>query len=94
MKQYDNTNRGLLAKNDRKQSEQHPEYTGSININGVEYWLSAWVKVGKSGRLEGQKYFSLSVKAKDGLPEARPVPKQQQPVTETFSDDDIGAIPF
>jgi hypothetical protein len=51
------------------------------------------VKVGKSGRLEGQKYFSLSVKAKDGLPE-RPVPKQQQPVTETFTDDDIGDIPF
>ena len=93
MKQYDNTNRGLLAKNDRKQSDQHPEYTGSININGVEYWLNGWLRVGKNGRLAGQKYFSLSVKAKDGLPE-RPVPKQQQQVTETFSDDDIGDIPF
>lgn len=93
MKEYDNTNRGLLAKNDRKQSDSHPEYTGSININGVEYWLSAWVKVGKNGRLAGQKYFSLSVKPKDGLAEPRQAPKQQQ-VTETFSDDDIGDIPF
>ena len=94
MKEYDNTNRGLLAKNDRKQGETQPDYTGSININGVEYWLNGWLRVGKTGRLAGQKYFSLSVKAKDGLPEARPVPKQQQPVTETFSDDDIGDIPF
>ena len=93
MKEYDNTNRGLLAKNDRKQGETQPDYTGSININGIEYWLNGWLRVGKNGRLAGQKYFSLSVKAKDGLPEARPVPKQQQ-VTESFTDDDIGDIPF
>ena len=93
MKQFDNTNRGLLAKNDRKQSENHPDYTGSININGVEYWLSGWLKTGQNGRLAGQKFFSLSVKPKDGLAEPRPAPKQQQ-VTETFSDDDIADIPF
>ena len=33
MKEYDNTNRGLLAKNDRKQSETQPDYTGSINTS-------------------------------------------------------------
>ena len=93
MKQFDNTNRGLLAKNDRKQSENHPDYTGSININGVEYWLSGWLKTGQNGRLAGQKFFSLSIKPKDGLAEPRPAPKQQQ-VTETFSDDDIADIPF
>lgn len=93
MKQFDNTNRGLLAKNDRKQSENHPDYTGSININGVEYWLSGWLKTGQNGRLAGQKFFSLSIKPKDGLAEPRPAPKQQQ-VTETFSDDEIGDIPF
>lgn len=93
MKQFDNTNRGLLAKNDRKQSENHPDYTGSININGVEYWLSGWLKTGQNGRLAGQKFFSLSIKPKDGLAEPRPAPKQQQ-VTETFTDDEIGDIPF
>ncbi len=93
MKEYDNTNRGLLAKNDRKQGETQPDYTGSININGVEYWLNGWLRVGKNGRLAGQKYFSLSVKPKDGLAEPRQAPKQHQ-VTETFDDDDINAIPF
>jgi hypothetical protein len=93
VKQFDNTNRGLLAKNDRKQNENQPDYTGSININGVEYWLSGWLKTGQNGRLAGQKFFSLSIKPKDGLAEPRPAPKQQQ-VVETFSDDDIADIPF
>ena len=47
---------GSLFKNSRKTSENHPDYTGSIMINGREHWLSAWVKEGKSG-----KFFSVSV---------------------------------
>lgn len=60
MTEYDNTNRGALFKNDRRERDSHPEYNGSINIDGVEYWLSAWVKDGRKG-----KFFSLSVKAKE-----------------------------
>ena len=47
---------GSLFKNTRKTSETHPDYTGSIMLNGKEHWLSAWVKEGKSG-----KFFSVSV---------------------------------
>lgn len=61
MSDYDNTNRGALFRNDRKQQDNHPDHTGSINVDGVEYWLSAWAKTSKSG----QKFFSLSVKQKD-----------------------------
>lgn len=50
---------GSLFKNTKKQSETHPDYQGSIKVNGQEYWLNAWVKEGNSG-----KYFSLSVKPK------------------------------
>lgn len=60
-KEYDNTNRGALFRNERKEKDNHPDHTGSINVDGVEYWLSAWVKTSKSG----QKFFSLSVKQKD-----------------------------
>ena len=60
MADFDNTNRGALFKNDRKESENHPGYTGTINVDGVDYWLSAWVKEGNKG-----KFFSLSVKPKD-----------------------------
>jgi len=48
---------GSLFKNTRKISESHPDFTGSIMINGKEHWLSAWVKESpKAG-----KFFSVSV---------------------------------
>ena len=65
--EYDNTNRGVLFKNDRKESDRHPEYKGSINVNGEEFWLSSWVKDGKNG-----KFMSLSVTPKNDRP-AQPV---------------------
>jgi hypothetical protein len=37
--QYDNTNRGSLFKNDKKTEEKHPDLSGSINIEGMEYWI-------------------------------------------------------
>jgi hypothetical protein len=61
MTEYDNTNRGALFKNNRKAADTHADYTGTLNINGVDHWISAWVKDGKQG-----KFFSLSIKPKDG----------------------------
>jgi len=87
MTQYDNTNRGALFRNDRKESETHADYRGSVNVDGHDYWLSAWLKTDKNG----QKYFSLSVKLKDGTsarPEAKAAPK-----TSAFSDLD-DEVPF
>ena len=63
---YDNTNSGILARNKRKEKDSHPTHTGSINVEGVEYWMSAWVKEGKPGsKLEGEKYFSIAITRKD-----------------------------
>lgn len=60
MTEYDNTNRGVLFKNDRKQQDNHPDYTGNINVDGHEFWLSAWIKDGRKG-----KFMSLSIKPKE-----------------------------
>jgi len=60
MTTYDSTNRGSLFKNDKKTEEKHPDLSGSINIEGTEYWISGWSKVSKGG----QKFISLSVRQK------------------------------
>lgn len=57
---YDNTNRWTLNKNDRKEKDTHPDYRGSINVDGVDYWLDGWIKDGANG-----KFISGSLKRKD-----------------------------
>ena len=64
---YDNTNSGMLAKNERqREGKKDPTHTGFINVDGKEYWLKAWVKQGKEGsKMEGKSFFSLSIDPKD-----------------------------
>lgn len=61
MTEYDNTNKGALFKNHKRKSDKSPEYNGSINVGGIEYWLSGWVKTSQSGN----KFFSLSLQPKE-----------------------------
>lgn len=80
--EYDNTNRGTLYRNENKKEENHPDYSGSLNVSGKEFWLSGWVKESKK---DGKKFFSLSIKQKA---KENPHAKKQES-TEKFMDDDI-----
>jgi hypothetical protein len=60
-KTYDNTNRGVLFKNEDKQDERDPDYTGQINVGGVECWLDAWINTAKTS---GKKFMSMRAKPK------------------------------
>ena len=75
---YDKTNTGGLWKNQKRKTDTHPEYTGSINIEGKEYWLSAWVKDHAKG-----KYFSLSAKPKEAMGKI----ESTEPATRALQDE-------
>ena len=75
--QYDDTNRGALFTNDRKETDSHPDFTGKLNVEGKEYWLSAWKKEGN-----GKRFLSVSVKPKEAAPA-----RAQQAKDEAFADD-------
>lgn len=80
MAQYDNTNSGILSRNDKGDNPKRPDMRGSINIEGKEYWLSGWTREGNKGKF-------LSLKAE--LKEKQASPQQQAPqggVTEMLDD--------
>lgn len=60
---FDNTNRGSIWKNDKKEKDTHPDFTGSLNVGGVEYWVSAWKR--KEGAPAKAPALSFSVKPKE-----------------------------
>ena len=61
MSDYDNTNSGALFKNDKGDNEKRPDYKGNINVDGQEFYISAWLREAKSGK----KFMSLKVEPKD-----------------------------
>ncbi len=75
---YDNTNRGVFFTNNRKKTDKHPDMTGKINVNGVDYELSGWKKQGKNG-----EFISLGIK-----PAYNPQQRSERP--ENHIDDEIG----
>lgn len=89
MTDYDNSNTGALFRNDKKETEKHPDYTGSGEITcphcgkSFEFWISAWIKIAKK---TAQKFFSFAFKPKD-QPAARP---PAPPPADEFDDD----LPF
>jgi hypothetical protein len=83
-------NSGSLFRNDRKEEDNHPDHTGTCNIDGKEYYINAWVKEGRNG---GKKFFSMSFKPK--LARDRAVPptggkRDPRPAEDDFSD----SVPF
>lgn len=60
MTEYDNTNRGVLFQNFRKDSDKQPDYKGELNVDGVELQISGWKKESKNGNT----FLSLAVSKK------------------------------
>ena len=80
-------NSGVLFKNDKKENDRAPEYKGNIMVDGQEYWLSAWIKEGKTG-----KFMGLAVSPRDAQPPAGKVPYGQGGTTKEGRD--MEDVPF
>lgn len=87
--QYDNTNRGVLFKNDKKAEDRDPDYRGNINIGGQEFWLDAWINTAKT---DGRKFVSLRAKPKMAREHAGG--SQNPPAQKANQDFDDSDIPF
>jgi hypothetical protein len=71
-------NSGVLFRSDKKDNDRAPDYKGNITVGGQDYWLSAWIKEGKSG-----KFMGLAVSPKEDYQ-----PKQA-PKKASFEDEDL-----
>ena len=61
MTQYDNNLKGALFKHKDAKDERDPAYRGQCEIDGVGYFIDAWINESKTG----EKYMSLRFKAKE-----------------------------
>lgn len=84
MSDYDNELRGVLFRNkDKRPEKKDADYRGKATVEGVDYWLDAWINEPKGG---GDKFMAIKFKAKDAQPAAKPEAAPAEP----FND----AIPF
>lgn len=90
MSEFDNTNRGVLFVNNKKaEGSKQPDRTGSLNVDGVDYFLDGWLKKSASG----QPFMSVSVKRKDKQSEAPRQAAKPAPAKDGFEDFDE-SVPF
>ena len=87
--EFSNENRGAIWKNNKKETEKHPDFTGELNVDGVSYWVSAWKR--KEGASDKAPALSFQIKLKEATQKqaAKPAAKKDGP----FEDFDSN-IPF
>ena len=83
-------NAGTLFKNNRKEKETHPDYTGTCMIEGKVMRMSAWIKEGKSGKFMSFAFNEPFIKDENKSVQAQGYIKNDLPLNEYPEDE----IPF
>ncbi len=68
-------NSGSIFKNQKKEKDSHPDYTGNGMIDGREYWFSAWIKTDRNGN----KFMSMGFKPKEEQRRQEPERQARRP---------------
>lgn len=92
MADYDNNMRGVAFYNDYKKTDNQPSYRGNLEIDGVRYLQSIWIKVGKNGK----KFlsFSYEIEEKSNRPTQYKKKQQPAPTLDEVKDELDDEIPF
>ncbi len=61
MAEFDNTNRITLWMEEDKKNVKGPDFKGTVNVDGTEYWVSVWKRKTNSGK----KMLSGSIEPKE-----------------------------
>jgi hypothetical protein len=86
MSNFDNSNRGSIWKNEDRKSETHPQFKGSAEVNGVEYWVSGWLRKADANPKAPDMSFSFQAKEQ----QSQVAPPAGPDIGDSFDDD----IPF
>ncbi|QEM42984.1 single-stranded DNA-binding protein [Escherichia phage vB_EcoM_4HA13] len=84
VKQYDDTNTGIIGKNDYKQKDTHPDQRGRVNIKGLWFWVSGWDKMANGRQFTSLAFTEMTQAEVDTMMEKRAAksapqqPQQQQ----------------
>lgn len=84
MSNYDDSNKGAIWGNDKKETDKHPDFRGQANVDGTEYWVAAW----KRGPNDNPKSPALRFSFTPKDEQQRQAP-QSQPVPDDFDNSDI-----
>lgn len=93
MADYDNTNKGVIFKNDTKGNDKAPIYRGKGNFKGQDFEVAMWVKKDKNDN----SYFTVAfsepyVKDGESKTSTQPTYNNNSQIRETKIDDE--QLPF
>ena len=76
MNQYDNSNKGGIWKNDKRDSDTQPHFKGNAEVGGVQYWVSGWLRNPDGNPQAPSMKFSFT--AKENQPHTQPPQQSAQ----------------
>jgi hypothetical protein len=59
---YGYPNQGQIWPNNQKEKETQPDFKGSLNVKGEEFWISAWKQKGSANPKSMTLSFSVQPK--------------------------------
>jgi hypothetical protein len=96
---YDNNNRGAIWKNEKKETDKHPDFKGDLTIDGVIYNVSAWKRKPDANPKAPLLSFSVSKRempqeVKQAAMHSNHGRQTPQPAPAYDDFDDSGDLPF